>query len=75
MHFLGYEDGGETEKFYIGNSHEFGKYLFTAALHNGYGKYRRTVIISDGRPGSGTSRKSFFPTHSRFYSLVEGVNP
>ena len=82
VHFLGYEDGGELEKFYIGrkeyadyigNSHEFGKHLFAAALRNGYGKYRRTVIISDGATWIRDLKEEFFPDAQQVLDLFHAI--
>ena len=33
---------------YIGSASEFRKYIFACAIRNGYGKYRTTVVLSDG---------------------------
>ena len=82
VHFLGYEDGGEVEKFYIdhkeyadyiGNSHEFGKHLFAAALRSGYGKYRRTVIISDGATWIRNLKEEFFPDAQQILDLFYAI--
>jgi hypothetical protein len=82
VHFLGYEDGGDVEKFYIdrkeyadyiGNSHEFGKHLFVAALRSGYGKYRRTVIISDGATWIRNLKEEFFPDAQQILDLFHAI--
>jgi hypothetical protein len=33
---------------YIGNVNEFKKYLFACAVKNGYGRYEKTIMLSDG---------------------------
>lgn len=82
VHFLGYEDGGDVEKFYIdrkeyadyiGSSHEFGKHLFAAALRGGYGKYRRTVVISDGATWIRNLKDEFFPDAQQILDLYHAV--
>jgi hypothetical protein len=82
VHFLGYEDGGDVEKFYIdrkeyadyiGSSHEFGKHLFAAALRSGYGSYRRTVIISDGATWIRNLKEEFFPDAQQILDLFHAI--
>lgn len=82
VHFLGYEDHGLTQKFYIdhkeyadyiGSSHEFGKHVFAAALRNGYGKYRRTVIISDGATWIRNLKEEFFPDAQQILDLYHAI--
>jgi hypothetical protein len=33
---------------YVGNTHEFKKYLLACAVRNGYGSYKETVLLCDG---------------------------
>jgi hypothetical protein len=33
---------------YVGNAHEFKKFLLACAVRNGYGVYKETVLLSDG---------------------------
>jgi hypothetical protein len=82
VHFLGYEDHGRVQKFYIdhkeyadyiGSCHEFGKHLFAAALRNGYGKYRRTVIISDGATWIRNLKEEFFPDAQQILDLYHAI--
>lgn len=82
VHFLGCEDGGDVEKFYIdrkeyadyiGSSHEFGKHLFSAALRSGYGTYRRTVIISDGATWIRNLKEEFFPDAQQILDLYHAI--
>ncbi|MBC8554440.1 MAG: UPF0236 family protein [Candidatus Brocadiales bacterium] len=81
VHFLGYDENG-GERFYInrkeyadyiGSSHEFGKHLFAAALRNGYGKYQRTVIISDGATWIRNLTEEFFPDAQQILDLYHAI--
>ena len=58
---------------YIGSSHEFGKHLFATALRNGYGKYRRTVIISDGATWIRNLKEEFFPDAQQILDLYHAI--
>jgi len=46
---------------YIGNVGEFKKYLYAAAIRNGYGKYKETVLISDGAAWIKNIGEELFP--------------
>lgn len=81
VHFLGCDENG-GERFYIdqkeyadyiGSSHEFGKHLFAAALRNGYGNYRRTVIISDGATWIRNLTEEFFPDAQHILDLYHAI--
>lgn len=46
---------------YIGSVSEFKKHCLACALRNGYGKYRKTVILSDGAPWIANMALEVFP--------------
>ena len=62
---------------FIGTATEFKKHLFACALRNGYGKYRKTVLISDGATWIRNMKEELFPDAQQildFYHLCENVN-
>jgi len=62
---------------YIGSVSEFKKHLFSCALKNGYGKYGKTVLISDGATWIRNMREELFPDAQQildYYHLCENVN-
>jgi len=62
---------------YIGAVVEFKKHLFACALKNGYGKYEKTVLISDGASWIRNMKDELFPDAQQildFYHLCENVN-
>jgi len=62
---------------YIGAVAEFKKHLFSCALRNGYGKYEKTVLISDGATWIRNMKDELFPDAQQildFYHLCENVN-
>jgi len=62
---------------YIGTVAEFKKHLFFCALKNGYGKYEKTVLISDGATWIRNMKDELFPDAQQildFYHLCENVN-
>jgi len=46
---------------YIGSVNEFKKYLFACAVKNGYGKYEKTIILSDGATWIRNMCEELFP--------------
>lgn len=46
---------------YIGSVDIFSKFLFDCALRNGYGKYKTTVLLSDGAPWIKKMKDIYFP--------------
>ena len=62
---------------YVGTVAEFKKHLFSCALKNGYGKYEKTVLISDGAAWIRNMKEELFPDAQQildFYHLCENVN-
>jgi len=62
---------------YIGNASEFKKHLFSCAIKNGYGKYDKTILISDGATWIRNMREELFPDAQQildYYHLCENVN-
>jgi hypothetical protein len=62
---------------YIGSVTEFKKHLFSLALRNGYGKYKETVIISDGATWIRNMVEELFPDAQQildYYHLCENVS-
>lgn len=62
---------------YIGSAEQFKKHLFSCALKNGYGKYERTILISDGATWIRNMREELFPDAQQildYYHLCENVN-
>jgi hypothetical protein len=56
----------------IGDNVDFTKLIFALALRNGYGKYKRTVLISDGATWIRTMKNAIFPDAQQildFYHL------
>jgi len=62
---------------YVGSADEFKKHLFSMALRNGYGKYKQTVVISDGATWIRNMVGELFPDAQQildYYHLCENVN-
>jgi hypothetical protein len=62
---------------YLGSALEFKKHLFYCALKNGYGKYCKTILISDGATWIRNMREELFPDAQQildYYHLCENVN-
>lgn len=62
---------------YIGGAQEFKKHLFACALRNGYGKYRETVILSDGASWIAGMAEEMYPDAQHildFFHLAENVH-
>ena len=62
---------------YIGSAAEFKKHLFALALRNGYGRYKETVVISDGATWIRHMVEELFPDAQQildYYHLCENVN-
>jgi hypothetical protein len=62
---------------YVGSAHEFKKHLLSCALKNGYGKYEKTVLVSDGATWIRNMREEVFPDAQQildYYHLCENVN-
>jgi hypothetical protein len=62
---------------YIGSAAEFKKHLFSLALRNGYGKYKETVVISDGAAWIRHMVEELFPDAQQildYYHLCENVS-
>lgn len=54
---------------YIGSVSEFKKHCLACALRNGYGKYRQTVILSDGAPWIANMALEVFPDAQHILDL------
>jgi hypothetical protein len=62
---------------YLGPCNEFKKHLLSCALKNGYGSYKKTVIIADGATWIRNIREEIFPDALQildFYHLCENVH-
>jgi hypothetical protein len=62
---------------YIGSCSEFKKHLLSCAIKNGYGSYKKTVLISDGAAWIRNMREELFPDAQQildYYHLCENVN-
>jgi hypothetical protein len=62
---------------YIGPAAEFRKHLFALALRCGYGRYKDTVILSDGATWIRNVAEELFPDAQQildFFHLCENVN-
>jgi hypothetical protein len=62
---------------YIGPVSEFRKHLFALALQNGYGRYKDTVILSDGATWIRNVVEELFPDAQQildYFHLCENVN-
>lgn len=62
---------------YIGEAQEFKKHLFACALRNGYGKYKDTVILSDGAGWIANIAEEMYPDAQHildFFHLSENVH-
>jgi hypothetical protein len=62
---------------YVGSASEFKKHLFALALRGGYGRYKNTVIISDGATWIRNMAEELFPDAQHildYYHLCENVN-
>ena len=54
---------------YVGSAQEFKKYLFACAVRNGYGKYKNTVILSDGATWIRNIADELFPDATQILDL------
>jgi hypothetical protein len=62
---------------YIGPSEEFKRFMLSLAIRNGYGKYKETVLISDGATWIRNMKEELFPDAQQilyFYHLCENVS-
>jgi hypothetical protein len=62
---------------FIGAASEFKKHLFACALRGGYGRFKKTVILSDGATWIRNMAEEIFPDAQQildFYHLCENVN-
>ena len=62
---------------YMGSCDEFKKHLLSCALKNGYGSYKKTVLISDGATWIRNLREEVFPDALQildYYHLCENVH-
>jgi len=62
---------------FIGSCVEFKKHLLSCALKNGYGSYKKTIIISDGAAWIRNLREEVFPDALQildYYHLCENVH-
>jgi hypothetical protein len=62
---------------FIGDLNEFHKLMFSMALRNGYGLYKKTVIISDGATWIREMKNVFFPDAQQildYWHLCENVS-
>jgi hypothetical protein len=62
---------------YLGSVSEFKKHLVALALRNGYGKYKETIILSDGATWIRNMVEELFPDAQQildYYHLCENVN-
>jgi hypothetical protein len=62
---------------YLGSCNEFKKHLLSCAIKNGYGSYKKTVIISDGATWIRNIREEIFPDALQildYYHLCENVH-
>jgi hypothetical protein len=62
---------------FIGNVDEFRKYVLDSAVRNGYGRYRETVVLSDGAAWIRTMCDEIVPDAVQildFYHLAENIH-
>jgi len=62
---------------YVGSVNEFKKHLFACALRGGYGRYKETVLLSDGATWIRNMTQEIFPDAQQildYYHLCENVN-
>jgi hypothetical protein len=62
---------------YIGNVEQFKEYVFECAVRNGYGKYEKTVVVSDGAAWIRAMCEELFPDAIQildYYHLIENIN-
>ena len=62
---------------FIGSCVDFKKHLLSCVLKNGYGSYKKTVIVSDGATWIRNLREEIFPDALQildFYHLCENVH-
>jgi len=61
---------------YVGSASEFKKHLFACALRGGYGRFKETVLISDGATWIRNMTEEIFPDAQQildYYHLCENV--
>ncbi len=54
---------------YLGSVQEFKKHFLVCAVRNGYGKYRQTVILSDGAQWIANMAQELFPDAQHILDL------
>jgi hypothetical protein len=54
---------------YVGSVNEFKKYLFACAVRNGYGKYEKVIILSDGATWIRNMCEELFPDSIQILDL------
>jgi hypothetical protein len=62
---------------FIGSCGEFKKHLLSCAIKNGYGSYKKTILLSDGATWIRNLREEIFPDALQildFYHLCENVH-
>lgn len=62
---------------FIGSAAEFKKHLLACAIRNGYGKFKETVVLSDGATWIRNMVEEIFPDAQQildFFHLCENVN-
>ena len=62
---------------YLGSCNEFKKHLLSCALKNGYGSYKKTILIADGATWIRNIREELFPDALQildYYHLCENVH-
>lgn len=62
---------------FVGSCVEFKKHLLSCALKNGYGSYKKTILISDGATWIRNLREEIFPDALQildYYHLCENVH-
>lgn len=64
-----YQICGREYVSYIGSVSEFKKHFFSCALRNGYGKYRQTILLSDGAHWISDMARELFPDAQHILDL------
>jgi hypothetical protein len=62
---------------YLGDAETFIKYMFALAIRNGYGKYKTTIILSDGATWIRNMKQNWFPDAQQildYFHLCENVS-
>ncbi|MDR1165588.1 MAG: hypothetical protein LBO66_06900 [Deltaproteobacteria bacterium] len=69
--------GKREYRAYVGDVENFKKHFFALALRNGYGSFRKTILLGDGATWIRNTREELFPDAQQildYYRLSENIS-